>query len=662
MGLFSNSTPFDNDVDKLTDEKNTSEDWGMIMDFCDRVQATKDGPRDCLKSIIRRLNHQDPHVVIQAITLLDAVVNNCGKPFRLEIASRDFENDYRKLLGNRSHQRVQEKLKGMLRRWAEGDFKGDPQLALIPSLYNQLIKEGIDFSSTSGSSDIKKRSTSAIPKDPNVVSNQQEEDDIAKAIQLSLQESKSSTSQQPHRSSTYTGANATSVNAGNSSLYPSANAPMDLGSFLASTSGSPASGSASNVTKKEEKKARAVYDFEAAEDNELTFKAGEIVIIIDDSDANWWKGSNHRGEGLFPANFVTKDLDEEPTQFKEEKQKQRRRSVTFNEEVEVATLREDVTDPAKQPPVTVEISENQIDQVMSMLNEADPTAPESDPTELQQLEQQVNGMGPLIDAELELVDRRHAQLTRISTELVDALNLYHQLMHEGTMQQAGYGMGMPSQYQAPPVNPAAMYMPQIPPAVASSPQHQPQLYQQNANQQSIPPMQVHTQAGPTPTYPAPAGTAPGYQPSFNPNNQPSNAGNQIPPHMNGIGTEQHQSIMTSGNVSQALNDPGQHSNGNASGLQQPSYYSAAGNAPPSAAGQQGLPPTTNIQPMIQRIPQPQDSHFVNQPIHQQMNHPQQSFIPNGAPASTSHNVYSDGVVPTIQSHGMTQQQALPPLN
>ena len=50
--------------------------------------------------------------------------------------------------------RVQEKLKGMLRRWAEGDFKGDPQLALIPSLYNQLIKEGIDFSSASGSSDV----------------------------------------------------------------------------------------------------------------------------------------------------------------------------------------------------------------------------------------------------------------------------------------------------------------------------------------------------------------------------------------------------------------------------------------------------------------------------------------------------------------------------
>merc|ERR1711936_1243029 len=91
---------------------------------------------------------------------------------------------------------------------------------------------------------------------------------------------------------------------------------------------------------------------------------------------------------------------------------------------------------------------------MSMLNEADPTAPESDPTELAPLENQVNGMGPLIDAELELVDRRHAQLTRISTELVDALNLYHQLMHEGQpmQQHPGYGIGIPGQFQIPTAN------------------------------------------------------------------------------------------------------------------------------------------------------------------------------------------------------------------
>jgi signal transducing adaptor molecule len=132
---------------------------------------------------------------------------------------------------------------------------------------------------------------------------------------------------------------------------------------------------------------------------------------------------------LFPANFVTTDLNAEPEQFKE----QRRRSVQFNEEVEVVstapTLVEDLSAP--------EISEDKIDTVLNLLHEADPTQPESDAPELPGQEDQVYKMGPLIDAELEAVDRRHAQLTRLSTELVDALNLYHQLMHENI--QGGYG-------------------------------------------------------------------------------------------------------------------------------------------------------------------------------------------------------------------------------
>ena len=160
------------------------------------------------------------------------------------------------------------------------------------------------------------------------------------------------------------------------------------------TSSSPVASSA----QKERRKVRALYDFEAAEDNELTFKAGEIsklflssvwfirsycfcfyflVHVIDDSDANWWKGSNQRGEGLFPANFVSSDLDAEPEIMTRESTKR----VQFNEQVTVATLEETASSEAE-----VEIDEARIDRMLHSLHEADPTGERNDPEELKVLE------------------------------------------------------------------------------------------------------------------------------------------------------------------------------------------------------------------------------------------------------------------------------------
>lgn len=77
--------------------------------------------------------------------MLDACVNNSGKLFHIEVASRDFETEYIKLI-NKSHIKVVNKLKESLKRWAEGEFKTDSQLNLIPTLYSKLVAKGIDFS------------------------------------------------------------------------------------------------------------------------------------------------------------------------------------------------------------------------------------------------------------------------------------------------------------------------------------------------------------------------------------------------------------------------------------------------------------------------------------------------------------------------------------
>ncbi|XP_030711763.2 GRB2-related adapter protein 2 isoform X2 [Globicephala melas] len=50
--------------------------------------------------------------------------------------------------------------------------------------------------------------------------------------------------------------------------------------------------------------ARALYDFEALEDDELGFHCGEVVEVLDSSNPSWWTGRLHNKLGLFPANYV----------------------------------------------------------------------------------------------------------------------------------------------------------------------------------------------------------------------------------------------------------------------------------------------------------------------------------------------------------------------
>uniref|UniRef100_A0A8C0GEW8 Un-named sa1614 n=1 Tax=Chelonoidis abingdonii TaxID=106734 RepID=A0A8C0GEW8_CHEAB len=52
---------------------------------------------------------------------------------------------------------------------------------------------------------------------------------------------------------------------------------------------------------------RALYDCQADWDDELTFHVGEIIIVAEEEDSNWWsgwiEGQPHR-KGVFPASFV----------------------------------------------------------------------------------------------------------------------------------------------------------------------------------------------------------------------------------------------------------------------------------------------------------------------------------------------------------------------
>ncbi|KAF8250497.1 hypothetical protein K440DRAFT_640065 [Wilcoxina mikolae CBS 423.85] len=50
--------------------------------------------------------------------------------------------------------------------------------------------------------------------------------------------------------------------------------------------------------------ALAIYDYEATEDNELSFPDGAIIEDVQFPDEDWWQGTYQGQEGLFPANYV----------------------------------------------------------------------------------------------------------------------------------------------------------------------------------------------------------------------------------------------------------------------------------------------------------------------------------------------------------------------
>ncbi|XP_061587429.1 collectin-12-like [Cololabis saira] len=466
MPLFT-TNPFDQDVEKATSEMNTAEDWGLILDICDKIGQSRTGPKECLRSIMRRVNHKDPHVAMQALTLLGACVSNCGKIFHLEVCSREFASEVSNVL-NKGHPKVCEKLKALMVEWAE-DFRNDPQLSLISAMIKNLREQGVTFPIVgSQAAEQAKASPALVAKDPSTSTNKKEEEDLAKAIELSLKEQR----QQPQTSL--------------SSLYPNT-------SSLLSTH------------KSDGRKVRAIYDFEAAEDNELTFKSGEIITILDDSDPNWWKGETYQGIGLFPSNFVTADLTAEPEMMKTEK-----KTVQFSEDIQVETI-----EPEQEP---VFIDEDKMDQLLQMIQSADPTDNQSDSVELLQLEGACNQMGPLIDQKLEDIDRKHSELSELNVKVMEALSLYAKLMNEDPV-YAMYAKLQSQQYYMQQPASAAQQVYPGPPASGSYAMGSPGVQGYTVPMEQLPagapipgqpaPSDVHMYMGQQPVYSAaPGGMAP----------------------------------------------------------------------------------------------------------------------------------------------------------
>lgn len=144
------STPFQQDIEKVTDGNQHEEDWGLIMKICDHVAMHEESAKEAMKVIRKRLQTNPttsgwPTIGL-TLTLLEALTKNCGRHFHLQIAQKDFLKDFQGVIAlkNNPPVAIREKVLGMIQTWALA-FRDDPDLKNVEQFYQECQQQGLEF-------------------------------------------------------------------------------------------------------------------------------------------------------------------------------------------------------------------------------------------------------------------------------------------------------------------------------------------------------------------------------------------------------------------------------------------------------------------------------------------------------------------------------------
>ncbi|KAI4899609.1 hypothetical protein NFI96_027580 [Prochilodus magdalenae] len=130
--------------DEVTDPENTSERWDCIQEFYQLVNLEQDGPQVALRLLAHKIQSPQEREALQALTLLEACMNNCGKRFHAEATKFRFLNELIKVLspkylGSWTSTQVKEKVTEVLYSWTQW-LKEEQK---VQEAYRMLKKQGV---------------------------------------------------------------------------------------------------------------------------------------------------------------------------------------------------------------------------------------------------------------------------------------------------------------------------------------------------------------------------------------------------------------------------------------------------------------------------------------------------------------------------------------
>ncbi|XP_070772962.1 ADP-ribosylation factor-binding protein GGA3a [Enoplosus armatus] len=131
-------------LNKATNPSNRQEDWEYIMGFCDQINKELEGPQISVRLLAHKIQSPQEWEAMQALTVLEACMKNCGRRFHNEVGKFRFLNELIKVvspkyLGDKVSERVKTKVIEMLYSWT----MSLPDEAKICEAYQMLKAQGI---------------------------------------------------------------------------------------------------------------------------------------------------------------------------------------------------------------------------------------------------------------------------------------------------------------------------------------------------------------------------------------------------------------------------------------------------------------------------------------------------------------------------------------
>lgn len=125
---------------------------------------------------------------------------------------------------------------------------------------------------------------------------------------------------------------------------------------------------------------KALYDYSSKEEDDLKFPNGQVILVTDEEDADWYYGeyedsAGDKQEGLFPKNFVKAyepDMPPRPTRLGRSKRDDEVPSLA-SEEARAPAAQEPVAVPAPVPNENTTIPEQGLEEPESPVSQASKT-------------------------------------------------------------------------------------------------------------------------------------------------------------------------------------------------------------------------------------------------------------------------------------------------